>query len=586
MREKNVKMRYPLSESIGDPDLLVGREKEFALLGRWLDLIPRRMGKSRVLLGRRKSGKTAIVQRIFNRLWTENRGIIPFYFNIKEKKTWYPDFAIGYYRAFASQYISFLEQDERLVRSPLSLERIREYGMSESLDILAEDVSELLWNRERELYDSVWEIAYTAPRRFADIFDQRILVIIDEFQNITQYIYPDRERRTEPDETLAGSFHEVVESKIAPMLVTGSYVGWLISVIDKYLEAGRLRRTLIDPYLTSEHGLQAVYKYAEASGVPVTNESAEQINQLCMSDPFFISCVIQSEFEGKDLTTEEGVVNTVHHEITDRESEMSMTWGEYIELMLDKVNDRHAKQMLLHLSRYPDRDWTPRELKKELGLDIDEGEIRKKLEIMVRADVIRKGAADIDFRGLSDGTLNLILRRRFEKEIRDFAPDLKKDFNEELDRLRRDRNSLRGRLGNLVGKFAEFQLFTEFRSRKRFSLSAYFDGAEDDTKLNITDVRMREKFQRRDGKETEIDVLADSDCGRTILVEVKKTKDRTGLRMVRTFQEKREAYSERFPKRTVLPAFLSVGGFTRGAMKFCKENGIGTATEIRYFQEK
>jgi predicted AAA+ superfamily ATPase len=96
-------MRYPLPESIGNPDLLVGRKKEFRLLDRWIDLIPKRMSKSKVLLGRRKTGKTAIVQRIFNRLWSENRGIVPFYFSVREKKIWYPDFAIGYYRAFASQ---------------------------------------------------------------------------------------------------------------------------------------------------------------------------------------------------------------------------------------------------------------------------------------------------------------------------------------------------------------------------------------------------------------------------------------------------------------------------------------------------
>ncbi|MCP4345842.1 MAG: hypothetical protein GY795_09985, partial [Desulfobacterales bacterium] len=92
-------------------------------MNQWLDLIPKRLGKSRVLLGRRKSGKTAIVQRIFNRLWSENRNIIPFYFSIREKKTWYPDFALEYYRAFASQYISFLERDELLVRNPLSLDK-------------------------------------------------------------------------------------------------------------------------------------------------------------------------------------------------------------------------------------------------------------------------------------------------------------------------------------------------------------------------------------------------------------------------------------------------------------------------------
>jgi hypothetical protein len=408
-------------------------------------------------------------------------------------------------------------------------------------------------------------------------------VIIDEFQNITQYIYRDESCAGKPDETLAGSFHDCSESKIAPMLVTGSYVGWLISVIDKYLEAGRLKRHFMNPYLTPEEGLEAVYKYAEVFNEPITNETAEQINRLCMSDPFFISCVIQSEYEGRDLTTPEGVVNTVNYEITDPSSEMSMTWGEYIELTLKKVNDRHAKQLLLHLSKHSDREWTPKELKKEIGLDIDENSIREKLELMVKADVLRKGSSDIDYRGLQDGTIYLILRHRFEKEITSYAPDLKKGFTEELEKLREQRDILQGKLNNLAGKYAEFQLFIEFRTKERFSLDRYFDGVRDKTRLNIRHAAMRWKFQRPDGREREIDVLAESSCGRVILVEVKKTQDKIGLPDVRRFYEKTAEFANRFPDKTALPAFLSVGGFTKGAVKFCQENSIGTAERIVFF---
>ena len=79
-------MQYPLPERIGDPDLLVGRVKEFNLLEKWIDNIPKQLSKSRVILARRKSGKTAIVQRIFNMLWNVDKGVIPFYYNISEKK--------------------------------------------------------------------------------------------------------------------------------------------------------------------------------------------------------------------------------------------------------------------------------------------------------------------------------------------------------------------------------------------------------------------------------------------------------------------------------------------------------------------
>ncbi|MCP4699252.1 MAG: hypothetical protein GY862_20745, partial [Gammaproteobacteria bacterium] len=217
--------------------------------------------------------------------------------------------------------------------------------------------------------------------------------------------------------------------------VTGSYVGWLINIIDKYLEAGRLKFARMSPYLTPEEGLQAVYKYADFFGVSVTNETAVQINELCMSDPFFISCVIQSEYEDKDLTSAEGVVDAVHYEITARESEMSKTWNEYIQWTLQRVNDRHAKSLLLCLSKHADRCWTPKELRDELGLDLELDDIQRKLITLSESDVIERGGADIDFRGLQDGTLKLVLRHRFEKEIKGFAPDFKQEFSEKIEEL-------------------------------------------------------------------------------------------------------------------------------------------------------
>jgi len=53
---------------------------------------------------------------------------------------------------------------------------------------------------------------------------------LDELQNITEYVYRDERCEGKLIETLAGSFHSLSESKIAPMLVTGSYVGWLLQI--------------------------------------------------------------------------------------------------------------------------------------------------------------------------------------------------------------------------------------------------------------------------------------------------------------------------------------------------------------------
>ncbi|MCP4700738.1 MAG: hypothetical protein GY862_28370 [Gammaproteobacteria bacterium] len=577
-------MQYPLAEKIGNPELLTGREKEFRFMDKWLANIPKKLSKSKVLLARRKSGKTAFVQRIFNRLWDENGMVVPFYFDIKEKKIWYPAFAIEYYCTFATQYISFLERDAVLANSLLSLKEIREYGVANAIKPLVRDVDQLIEEKHAGgLHDLMWSTAYSAPHRFAAEYDRRVLVILDEFQNITQYVYQDEKFEGKPDDTMAGSFHYHSESKLAPMLVTGSYVGWLVNIIDKYLEAGRLKFTRMSPYLAPEEGLQAVYRYADFFGESITNETAVQINELCMSDPFFISCVIQNEYGDRDLTTAEGVVDAVRYEISDRESEMSKTWNEYIQWTLQRVNDRNAKNLLLYLSKHADRYWTPQELRDKLGLDLEVDDIQRKLVTLSESDMIDKGNSNIQFRGLQDGTLNLILRDCFEEEIKGFVPDFKQEFSEKIKELTVKNRKLQGMLNNLSGKLAEHLLANAFRSRKRFALSEFFQDAKDAARLEIVSVKERVPFQREDGQNMEADIVADSGCGRTILAEVKKTQSKTGVSAVRDFQEKTDVYKKHFPDRIILPAFLSLGGFTAKALQLCRTHGVATAETIKHF---
>jgi hypothetical protein len=427
----------------------------------------------------------------------------------------------------------------------------------------------------------MWQTAYTAPHRFAKRFERRCLVILDEFQNITRFVYPDQHYQTKPIETLAGSYHSISESKIAPMLITGSYAGWLLSIIHQYLEAGRVQQIQFSPYLTSEEGLQAVYTYAQFYGIEITNDTAVQINELCMADPFFIFCVIQSQYSQKDLATQEGVINTVNYEISDNKAQMFLTWGEYLEKTLDRINGKNAKQLLLYLNKHTDRYWTPQQLKDEIPLSIEVNEIQQELMILSKLDVIERGSSFIDFRGLQDGTLNLVLRRCFEKEIKGFAPNFPKEFGGIIEKLQAENRSLRGKLSYYTGIVGEHLLATAFRNKKRFALSDFFEQVTDTTELNISKVRERFLLQRENGKGMEIDIVAESKCERVVLVEVRKKQVKTSLKDVEDFQDKVDVYKQLFPEKMVLPAFLSLGDFTGEAKQYCLEMGIGMAVSLK-----
>lgn len=193
---------------------------------------------------------------------------------------------MSYYRTFATQYISFLERDAAMVRNePLTMEQIKVYGEENGIDVLVRQVDSILEKEEFERYGLMWETAYWAPHRVAAVQDQRILVILDEFQYLSTNIYARQDFSDSPIESMPGSFHEVSESKVAPMLATGSYVGWMVELMGKYLEAGRLTHIEFSPYLTEEEGLEAVYRYAEVYEEPITNETALYINELCGADP-------------------------------------------------------------------------------------------------------------------------------------------------------------------------------------------------------------------------------------------------------------------------------------------------------------
>ncbi len=577
-------MQYPLPEKIGDPDLFVGRAPEFQLLNPWLANIPKRAAKSRAILARRKSGKTCLVQRIFNRLWSENGPVTPFYFGFDENKVWFPDLAVKYYRTFATQYLSFVERDAKLACKLLTVEQIREYAQAKPHPLLLEDLDSLRHDQERGFHNSMWDTACSAPHRFATYLDLRWLVILDEFQYITQYVYRDEACQEALDDTLAGSYHHLSESKYAPMLVTGSYPSWLLDILSKYLEAGRIQPMDLSPYLSTDAGLEAVYRYAQHLGVEITNETALQINELCFADPFFISCVIESDYPGKTLTTAAGVIAVVTHEISYRKSQMSKTWNEYLQRTFARVNDRYAKSLLLFLNKFPERYWTPKELKAELNLtELTETEIQKRLVAMTEADVMERGIADIDFRSLQDGTLHLIIRNRFEKEINQLVPDLPHEFERKLAELEKDNRSLRGRLNHWSGMMAEYQLALALRSRKRFTLSEFCQGVRDTTVLTMTQVQQRVLLQREDGKVLELDLVAHSSCGRVVLVEVKKTQVKTALTLVADFWEKVQVYQHQHPEARILPAFLSLGGFTEEALTSCEEHGIGWATQIEHY---
>lgn len=460
-------MIYALKERIGAPSLFSGRKQEMELLLDWAEKIPKEISKSRALLARRKSGKTAIMQRIFNILWNRKGTVIPFYIEISDQDQWLLDFASNYYLTFLTQYLSFLTRTVLPKDQGFwEIEELEQVAGKIGHKNILKEIHYFKQHRDAERIEDVRRYAFGAPARFAGSENIFFLVMIDEIQFMTKHIFYDKDRKIQAY-NLPGAYHGLVESKIAPMLVSGSYIGWLSQMISDMFKGGRLTVTEISPKLTFGEGMGAVYQYAEHHNVPLTGEAALALNILTQGDPYYIATLFRSDYPGKDFTRPDGAVKTLAYEITNRKGELYRTWSEYIDSTIKDVNDKYAKQVLLFLSKERHKECTRKEIYLHLQGKLEDAELEKKLRMLEYGDLIKRGSSDFRYCGIPDDILDLIFRARYQEEIYQVKPDIDSQLTAKITELEDEKKSLQGALNELKGRMLEFIVYRELAKSKK-----------------------------------------------------------------------------------------------------------------------
>ena len=111
-------MKIYMREKIGYPELFVGREKELKNLLEWAKGIKKEISMSRSILSRRKTGKTALLQRLYNIVFHENDGVVPFYYEVGEDSQWTVDFCKDFFSEILAPVCCFPDPQTRV--SPYS----------------------------------------------------------------------------------------------------------------------------------------------------------------------------------------------------------------------------------------------------------------------------------------------------------------------------------------------------------------------------------------------------------------------------------------------------------------------------------
>jgi len=573
-------MRIYLKEKIGNPTLFTGRKEELDSLLKWVDKIRLEISKSKAIISRRKTGKSALMQRLFNIVFHQNDQVVPFYFEFRETDQWIGDLARDFFFTFVGQYLAFKSRKSEYFESVNNNYSILiEAAKKEGLDHLIKHIENFEYSENKGYFDSLWNIARDAPRMIAQRNDERVLQIIDEFQFINRHIYWDKEKQRRASE-LAGSYLHTAEYKNAPLLVSGSWVGWLMDDLNKMLPG----RFIIDDFgnMPKSEAIEMALNYSEIEQIPITYETACIMADLTEGNPFYISSLFQSIYRQKDFSTENGILDVLDFETFDKRGGIRGTWMEYIHSATDRINDANGKRIILYICKNKGKKVTRDDIRNDLDLSMSDGELEKRLKAFVKADIIEQGTSYFSYYAVRDNIFDKVFRGVYQEEIDGFTPEKIKDEYRILYK------KLQGKFNKTKGEFSEYVIMNHLKHRAYKKNDLYisminhlpvdFRFVEYSTIWSYSAAPVHKK-------EIQVDLLAKAkDDQYSLIGEVKNRKAKFSLKEAQAFFEKASEVKtlENIDKAVIF--VFSASGFYKTAIKFFGDNGIAWSDDQRLLE--
>ncbi len=582
-------MNMYLQEKIGNPDLFTGRSKELTYFSKWIEGIKKSISKSTAILSRRKTGKTALMQRLYNLTFEKNDGVIPFYYEIREGKQWSVEFCKDFFFTFLTQYIAFKSRKPEYLMPPGrqkgTFAGLKKIAREEGLDYLLDDIEgvEALFNEKS--VDLLWKIVKEMPLSIATRQHEYIVQMIDEFQYFNSEIYRDEATAILADDFAAG-YMSTAEYRNAPLLISGSWVGWLRDIIHTMLPS-RFRETELEA-MPEDETIEMIYKYAQVYETPITEEVVYAMAKLCEGNPFYVSAIFESAYFEKDLTTMEGFLSTLEYETLNKRGHIRAVWMDYLGKVFYKVNQENAKNIVLHLCQHRDREVSRQELMKKLKLQMTEWDLEKKLHSLVRSDIIENGRSNFYYRGVRDNMFDKVFRGEYADDIRHFDPkEITREYRALYEQAKHEYQVLLGKHNQMKGLFAEFAIINQLRlhaMEKQELFRSITHNLPDDFAFVEYEHVWSYKFTRPDKSDMWIDIFARAgERGYSIIGEVKnRSSEAFSKAEAEEFVQKADEVQacESLP-RFVLFVF-SLKGFKQDVPEYFQEHGIAYSDDERW----
>jgi len=563
----------------------VNRTWELKHFWKWANGIPNaRPLRSYAMTGARRIGKTAIIHRLFNRLFNEQTKVMPIYISFapymnRQDPINAFEFARDFFKGYLQSYLAFQ------YRMPELLHQEREL---DDLMLLAEELDDEIILKRIGYYKSGFKAAkkhalaslrgfmhqqIAVPGSLARLERIPTVVFIDEFQILTQVLHPDFNRIID----LTNAFQHAAESRWAPLLVSGSSLTMMVHQALGGMVAGRFRRWHLKP-LKQSHAMEMVYSLGEYLDIEINTELAVAIYEYTKGYPHPIEALLNSECPSiEELPDLEALEEVVTYELGTTTGELrdyyDAQYGKYI----SEINgDNITRQVLLWLTENSERFGENGIFVSEViaELDLEKQSALDAFDLLCKIDIVERYGRE-SVKGIHDPMLRRYIRYYHTIQVLGGSED------EAIQVLRKEYQQRMGTLNRRVGHLAEAvvgDILSSFDSRT-------LDG---ETFFNVphpVHMKLLHNLQRQtgivlDGVPIEIDLLGehpssvDYPGNGAWMVQVRYKEEKTTKPDVEKFIEQVEAVRVQREYKEANRWYFSKRGFTGPALELLQEEGI------------
>ncbi|MEM7531007.1 MAG: hypothetical protein AAF639_02420 [Chloroflexota bacterium] len=559
----------------------VNRQEHLDYFWAWGNNIPAPGNSSVAFAGLRRTGKTAILHRVFNRLFSEQDLVMPVFITFEEylyrpgMMTTY-DFAEHYFNAYLRSYLAFEYKRPELHQQQWNLGKLSQFAQEVqdkvALDLLAD--YNLLLNDTLSRFPSMqlarWAI--NLPKGLAGVETKPTAMFIDEFQLLADVYDPDHDRVI----PITNYYQKPSESMVAPMVVSGSSVSLLFGRATGGALSGRLHYHFLDP-LEPAFAMILVMRLCQNRNIPADYVFAYAVWQLTQGYPYAIESLVYSKSPAAEhYPNVDALEEVVRFELTHPRGQLFKHYNEEFHKYSKLLNDgQTTKKVMFWATQYPDERIPIKDIAKKIG--VKPQDVQESLQKLEELDIVERATWSV-YHGPTEPMLKRYIKYQYQYEIEELR------IEQAAENVETDVRSELRKMNNIMGHFAEIVVGAVMKGFDGRTLDgpSYFSTPDPVTVPKIYKID-NPWGVIEEGRPKELDLIGeyqgyDEDEGtftqKAWFVQVKYRKDKVTSTQVQKFLDQIHAVQDAKSYDEVTPWYVSKAGYTEPAKDRLEEEGI------------